>query len=86
VGGGGGGRSLTLTGHPAEPTEGGAPVRLVRLLRGRDALCYRYDEAETMVQDQYLVPADLRDIGRDVPSRPATVLGSRQGATEQQQQ
>jgi hypothetical protein len=35
-----------------------------------------------MVQDQSLVPADLRDIGRDVPSRPATVLGTRQGATE----
>jgi hypothetical protein len=28
-----------------------------------------------MVQDQALVPADLRDIRRDVPSRPATVLG-----------
>jgi hypothetical protein len=37
-----------------------------------------------MVQDQSLVPADLRDIGRDVPSRPATLLGIRQGATEQQ--
>jgi hypothetical protein len=36
------------------------------------ALCYRYDEAEMMVQAQCLVPADLRDIGRDVPSRPAT--------------
>jgi hypothetical protein len=36
--------------------------------------------------DQSLVPADLRDIGRDVPSRPATLLGTRQGATEQQQQ
>jgi hypothetical protein len=47
---------------------------------------YRYDEAEMMVQDQSLVPADLRDMGRDVPSRPATVLGTRQGATEQQQQ
>jgi hypothetical protein len=31
-----------------------------------------------MVQDQPL--------GRDVPSRPGTVLGARQGATEQQQQ
>jgi hypothetical protein len=39
-----------------------------------------------MVQEQSLVPADLRDIGRDVPSRPATILGTRQGATEQQQQ
>jgi hypothetical protein len=38
------------------------------------------------VQGQSLVPADLRDIGRDVPSRSATVLGTRQGATEQQQQ
>jgi hypothetical protein len=50
------------------------------------ALRYRYDEAEMMVQDQSLVPADLRDIGRDVRSRPATLLGTRQGATEQQQQ
>jgi hypothetical protein len=39
-----------------------------------------------MVQDQSLVPADLRDMGRDVLSRSATILGIRQGATEQQQQ
>jgi Leucine-rich repeat (LRR) protein len=39
-----------------------------------------------MVQGLSLVPADLRDIGRDMPSRPATVFGTRQGATEQQQQ
>jgi hypothetical protein len=45
------------------------------------ALRYRYDEAE-----QSLVPADLRDMGRDVPSRPATVLCTPQSATEQQQQ
>jgi hypothetical protein len=41
---------------------------------------------EANAQDHSLVPADLRDIGHDVPSRPATVLGTRQGATEQQQQ
>jgi hypothetical protein len=29
------------------------------------ALRYRYDEAEMMVQNQSLAPADLRDIGRD---------------------
>jgi hypothetical protein len=52
------------------------------------ALRLRYDEAEMMVQEQSLVPADLRDMPsrRDVPSRPATVLGTRQGATEQHQQ
>jgi hypothetical protein len=33
-----------------------------------------------------LVLADFRDIGRDVPSRPAPVVGTRQGATEQQLQ
>jgi hypothetical protein len=43
------------------------------------ALRYCYDEAEMMVQDQSLVPADLGDIGRDVPSRPATVLRTRLG-------
>jgi hypothetical protein len=32
------------------------------------ALRYRYDEAEMMVQDQSLVPANLCHMGRDVPS------------------
>jgi hypothetical protein len=34
------------------------------------------------VQDQSLVPADLRDMGSDVPSRSATVRGTRQSAME----
>jgi hypothetical protein len=50
------------------------------------ALRYRYDEAEMMVQDRSSVPANLCDMGRDVPSRPATVLGTRQGATTEQRQ
>jgi hypothetical protein len=48
------------------------------------ALRYGDDEAGMMVQGP--VPADLRIIGRDVPSRPATVLGTRQGALQQQRQ
>jgi hypothetical protein len=69
-------------GHPAEPAGGGAPVRLFVLSGDETALRCRYDEAEMMVQDQSLVPADLRDMGRDVPSRSATVLGTRQGAMQ----
>jgi hypothetical protein len=80
------GRGSTITlphadGHPAEPAE---VERRYGSFRGTRPRCH-YDEAEMMVQDQSLVPGDLRDIGRDVPSRPATVLCTRQGATEQQQ-
>jgi hypothetical protein len=83
---GGGGRSLTLTDIRRNQQKVERRYGSFVLSGDETALRHRYDETEMMVQDQSLVPADLRDIGRDVPSRPATVLGTRQGATEQQQQ
>jgi hypothetical protein len=54
---------------------------------GEDLALFSCDDRRRLnLPHQSLVPADLRDIGREVPSRPATDLGTRQGATEQQQQ
>jgi hypothetical protein len=84
--GGGGERPLTLTNIRRNQQKVERRCGAFVLSGDETALRYRYDEAETTVQEQSLVPADLRDMGRDVPSRPTTVLCTCQGATEQQQQ
>jgi hypothetical protein len=75
--GGGYGRPLTLM-DIRRNQEGGAPVRLFRPLGDETALRYRYDEAEIMVQDQSLVPEDLRDMDATAGRRCCRVV--KQGA------
>jgi hypothetical protein len=76
---GGGGRSLTLTDIRRNQQKVERRYGSFVLSGDETALRYRYDEAEMMVQDPSLVPADVCDIGCDV-ARARRSSSNRRGA------